>query len=558
MCDRPPEDELPTISSSSHPRVDQLAIGATWGKFVIEKRLGKGGQAYVYQAYDRIGPLGRVALKIPRHVLSAQQLEAWARSEIDPLLKLKHPNIIKVVDAGCIDAVPYVATPLTDMLPLNNYVKTHRVGPYRILRWLIRLADAAHAAHSYGIVHRDLKPHNILIEKGSDPVIIDFGIAGIVNAYQPSQEPGSGLTPAFAAPEQAREQRDADHRVDVFALGGVLKFLLERKKPYESAKNARKAARENKVEPADDKPGPPVRRALARIANRALDPDPNARFATAGQMARALRRLRNRRYAEGLGAAALFLLVVGILLLRPFAAASSPKIPNIADKEVLKIIYTESPPQAAIGFPQPALRLAIYARRAGAARFALLQDGDVLASEADDYLVAVQACSPGYLYIFQIDSAGRKEWLFPENESSPFSSGSNPLKNKQFIHVPAAELEQALYLDTTIGIEHIYVVFSAARWDRLENALAREPAPTVPPRPAGGATSDWTATVQQPNGLQLRGVGGVTPIGETQSPDVIQIGAQDGVQTVAFHAGLLRASGSFLVLERWFRHVAPE
>ena len=100
--------------------------------------------------------------------------------------------------------------------------------------------------------------------------------------------------------------------------------------------------------------------------------------------------------------------------------------------------------------------------------FALLHDGEPLRSRLDAYRINAKALSPGYLYVFQVDAMGKVDWLFPRNETSSTSRGSNPLKLGQSIRVPPTEVGKALELDTTVGIEHIYAVFSTTRWPRLE------------------------------------------------------------------------------------------
>jgi hypothetical protein len=117
----------------------------------------------------------------------------------------------------------------------------------------------------------------------------------------------------------------------------------------------------------------------------------------------------------------------------------------------------------------------------------------------DDYLLVARALSEGYLYVFQVDALGKKQWLFPKNENFQFSSGANPVKPSQSLQIPSAA-KKAFFLDDNTGIEHIYVVFSANRWPELEAALSRP----LPSAPVGTAV----AVVEVPNGLQSRGVGG--------------------------------------------------
>jgi hypothetical protein len=164
-------------------------------------------------------------------------------------------------------------------------------------------------------------------------------------------------------------------------------------------------------------------------------------------------------------------------------------------------------------------------------------------------LIVARPLSPGYLYIFQVDSTGKKEWVFPQNQSSTNSVGSNPVMANRIIQVPT-ESSQALYLDQTLGVEHVYAVFSAARWPELERALFEEP---VAPRQAHSSLS--ARSVQEPLGLRLRGVGGtrtnVSSVAVAQKFERINQGKplQLAIASEAFEA-----SSSFLAIERWFRH----
>lgn len=295
-CDRPPDVGEP--SHSGAPSL--LQPGQQFGKYLVEKKLGEGGQAVVYQAFDRLGVAGHVALKLPRAAVPADRIEAWVRDEVEPLVKLDHPSIVKVVDGGCVDGVPYVATELVDAMTLDAWVKVQRPTPRRIVAWLAQLTGAVQAAHQRGVIHRDLKPRNILIDRRGQARIIDFAISTLLSPYAPAPD-SSGIsgTLAYMAPEQARAEASADHRVDIFALGAVLKFLLDGKPPYEATTSAAmllQAAQQGRVVFVDEKSGSRVRRRLTQIANRALQPQRDQRYPTADAMAHALRPLcRPRR-----------------------------------------------------------------------------------------------------------------------------------------------------------------------------------------------------------------------------------------------------------------------
>lgn len=323
----PGSTDLPTASDSGapaaqpHPNtweevlpVNLPEVGQLWGKYLIEKKLGEGGQGVVFQAFDQLGLAGHVALKVPRGGIPADRVRAWVDAEVRPLTRLDHPHIVRVVDAGAVEDTPYVATRLAlDALPLDAYVKVHPASRRQILTWMIQLTQAIGCAHDQGIIHRDLKPRNILILPGGRPLITDFGIASLISVYQPQQESNGSGTPPFMPPEQARADREADHRVDLFALGGVLKFLLEGAGPYGKTAHVLEAAKVGNVQKADTGAGPGARRAMARIANRALEPEAKNRFATAAEMAQALRSVRRRGVLGVVGAIALVVIALVVI-----------------------------------------------------------------------------------------------------------------------------------------------------------------------------------------------------------------------------------------------------
>jgi len=238
--------------------------------------------------------------------------------------------------------------------------------------------------------------------------------------------------------------------------------------------------------------------------------------------------------------------------LKPFGkVVISEKVAALPAGEVLKIAYTSAPPPPVTQFTKPGLEFGISARRKGEAKFSLVKDGDSLASEVDDYCVIARAQTDGYLYVFQVDSSGKAEWLFPRNTRSKVSTGSNPLVARQTVQIPSAESGELLYLDTHVGLEHIYAVFSASRWPELEEQLSR-PAPISAP--------SQVAKIESPNGLGLRGVGGkhaatITP--DLQGTSIVERTQEGKVFTLPFSNGSIQASGSFVVEERWFKHVAP-
>jgi serine/threonine protein kinase len=360
MADSRNPNEIPTASDvDPGPGVSTgnlPAVGQTWGKYLIEKSLGSGGQANVFQAYDRFGAAGHVALKVARRSVPDKKAQAWTQAEAEPLVKLEHPNIVRVVDAGCVNGTPYVATQLVEGLPLSAHVKNNIPSIRQILDWMIQLVGAVAYTHEQGIIHRDLKPSNIIVTPQGQPRIIDLGISSLIDAYQPEYKPRSSGTVFFMPPEQASGDPQADHRVDLFALGGILKFLLMGVGPYGPFEEASQAFKDiftggggsgdlrqrlqvhmaDNVEFVAEGDGPPMRRALALIANRALSVDPEKRFPNAREMLRSLGCLRNRRRFLATGAAVVLaaIVIVATAFLRHNPQTPGPSGPPTASLEV--------------------------------------------------------------------------------------------------------------------------------------------------------------------------------------------------------------------------------
>jgi hypothetical protein len=222
---------------------------------------------------------------------------------------------------------------------------------------------------------------------------------------------------------------------------------------------------------------------------------------------------------------------------------------------VLRLAYESGPPPAAPGVARPHVRVGLLVRRDGQRNFVPLGDGDELASDRDQYLVAAQAVSAGWLYVFQVDSTGRIDWLYPKNDASAASAGYNPLSAGQTAQIPSAEARQALTLDRATGVEHIYFVYAASRWPVLEAALAR---PTGIVATVQGLGGEDSARVSAPNslgvrGMNTRGVGGTAAL--TGGPDVDLLFTDSGHPAHAPGGIDGAAAGNLVVIERWFRHV---
>jgi hypothetical protein len=165
-----------------------------------------------------------------------------------------------------------------------------------------------------------------------------------------------------------------------------------------------------------------------------------------------------------------------------------------------------------------------------------LSDGETLSS-ANNYRLMFSPDKTAFFYVFQIDSRGKLDWLFPKNTTTPFSTGTNPVHAGVWTHVPGENA--AFHLDDNLGVEHLYVIATESAWTDLEEALRK-----------AGTTSSGALPVQAAFNLKTRGVAGTrfvdAPLHESTekvSKEVRQI---------------ITGKEGVLVWEKWFQHVAAD
>jgi tRNA A-37 threonylcarbamoyl transferase component Bud32 len=214
----------------------QDLTGRDIGRYHIVERLGEGGMATVYKAFDN--RLERyVAIKVIRTDMFApsvleEVLKRFER-EAKALARLAHPHIVKVHDYGDFEGMPYL---IMEYLPggtLKGY--TGKPMPFaEASRLLAPVARALEFAHKQNILHRDIKPANILIDQSEQPMLTDFGIAKILDAGQTTNLTASSVgigTPEYMAPEQGMGGA-VDARADIYALGVVFYELITGRRPF--------------------------------------------------------------------------------------------------------------------------------------------------------------------------------------------------------------------------------------------------------------------------------------------------------------------------------------
>lgn len=209
--------------------------GQYLGRYYLKERLGEGGMATVYKAYDT--RLERdVAVKIIRSAAFPMEaldsiLKRFER-EAKSLAKLSHPNIVKVYDYGDHDGSPYLVMEYLPGGTLKKFIGKP-MNWQEAIRLLLPIARGVAYAHQRGILHRDIKPANILITEDGDPMLSDFGIAKLFEGEQTTALTGSGMaigTPEYMAPEQWTGTTSIQS--DLYSLGIVLYEMVAGRKPY--------------------------------------------------------------------------------------------------------------------------------------------------------------------------------------------------------------------------------------------------------------------------------------------------------------------------------------
>lgn len=273
------------------------------GTFEITEKIGEGGMGAVYSAIQH--PLGRrVAVKLVKPDEATETGEHYFKREAEAINRLRHPNIINVVDFGAEDdGLLYLVTEYLPGQTLRNVIaQDFPFHPERICNICIQVLSALEQAHSRGVVHCDLKPANIMVERvaGQEDFVkvLDFGIAKIKGPaveVGPYTQAGDLVgTFDYMSPEQVM-RKDLDGRADVWSVGVMLYELLTQRRIFHAEDGVTIIARVLRAEiepPSELVDG--VTPIFDQIAMKALERDLDERYESAAAFRDALIALRER------------------------------------------------------------------------------------------------------------------------------------------------------------------------------------------------------------------------------------------------------------------------
>lgn len=262
--------------------------GQTIGQYRLLERIGQGGMATVYKAYQP--SLDRyVAIKVlATHMANDPNFAARFRREAQAIARLNHPNILPVYDFGQEGELIYIAMRYVEGGTLKEMLG-EPLPLDRVVEIITQVGGALHYAHQLGIVHRDVKPSNVLMDKGEWALLHDFGLAKIMETSVQLTVTGVGMgTPTYMSPEQGQGEK-VDARSDIYSLGILLYEMVTGQVPFDAETPIAVLLQHiNEPLPLPRQVYPQLSESIERVILKAVSKNPDDRYQTAAEMVTAL------------------------------------------------------------------------------------------------------------------------------------------------------------------------------------------------------------------------------------------------------------------------------
>ncbi len=272
--------------------IDSFQPGSVIDEFELTELVGRGATAVVWRALNR--KLDRpVALKFPKEI--STQVASRLQRESQAVARLHHPNIATIYEIRSHEGRTFLVSEYVDGVSLQEKLDSGTLDRQASLMMLVDIVEAIAYSHSMKVVHRDLKPQNILIRDSSVPVVVDFGLARVLQSELEvlTCEGDCVGTPAYMAPEQANGQSDVDERVDIYTLGVLMFQMLSGRLPFEGNVQSVLHQIVYSPPPAPSSVCRELDRDLDTICLKCLEKEPEKRFQSAQNLAWEIRRYLN-------------------------------------------------------------------------------------------------------------------------------------------------------------------------------------------------------------------------------------------------------------------------
>ena len=254
-------------------------------RYQIESVLGQGGMGAVYRAKDLNL---RVPVAVKENLFTTEEYARQFHNEATILAGLRHANLPRVIDHFVLPGEgQYLVMDFIEGTDLRERIE--RDGPVRVedgLPWFLQVCDALAYLHSrrpYPILHRDIKPGNIKIQPDGRAILVDFGLAKVVDESGTTTTGAKAMTPGFSPPEQYGTGR-TDPRTDIYALGATMYACLTAEIPEDSLE---RAMGRDELTPLRRR-RPDITPSLARAIEKALSVRPEERYQSMAEFAAAL------------------------------------------------------------------------------------------------------------------------------------------------------------------------------------------------------------------------------------------------------------------------------
>jgi serine/threonine protein kinase len=272
------------------PGMEAALVGQTLGQYRLVERIGRGGMATVYKAYQP--SLDRyVAVKVlPTYLAHDPDFATRFRREARAIAKLNHPRILPVHDFGQEGELSYIVMRYVEGGTLKK-ILGQPLALDRVMDIIVQVGDALDYAHQQGIIHRDVKPANVLLDRGKWALLSDFGLAKMAAASVQLTKSGVGLgTPAYMSPEQA-QGKPVDAQSDIYSLGIMLFEMLTGQVPFEADTPLAVLIKHLTAPlPLPRQVNPDIPEPVERVILKAVAKVPEDRFQRVSEMVEALKR----------------------------------------------------------------------------------------------------------------------------------------------------------------------------------------------------------------------------------------------------------------------------
>ncbi len=269
------------------------------GKWRLQRKLGQGGTATVYEAHSTSGELAAIKL-LDAQFAAHQQVRERFRREALAAQSIKHPDVVRILDHGDDSLGPFIAMELLDGHPLSHWVRRGGIPLDKLLKILVRVLDVLAVAHDQLIIHRDIKPANIFLTRSGGVKVLDFGVARLFEALPDDLRTKTGIavgTLAYMAPEQARGiSSQIDARSDLFSLAATAFRMLAGRPVHDQRRSGELLlAMATEVAPRLAAVAPHVPREVCQVVDVGLAYSKDKRYPDARTMRADLMAIRNGR-----------------------------------------------------------------------------------------------------------------------------------------------------------------------------------------------------------------------------------------------------------------------